>query len=423
MAKKRKTEFIHCKVSLTTHPKAPWRVSYPTEENGKTVRRRRMFASEERALAFAEETEREVDDHGVRFGGITADARRAFDYYRDARADLKAEGITPPAFDELVIEAVRELRRKHEEAKARRVSVDEAVDVFLEARESNVSLAHMAGMRSRLARFTADFGARPLHAITAEEVELWLASLRQLRPDENGHHAPCSPTTRNAFAKSLHTLFKFACGRARRWCSANPVAEVERCKVTMPEPEAYSPQEAAAILRKARAANSPLLPTLTLGLFCGLRPSEAQATDLSTIDLQKSEFRTPARKPNGEPTKTGARVAPLTPAARAFLASQPRRTGLAWEQSSRTYSKHLLAILEAAGVRFIHDGLRHSFISYRLAEIRDVARVADEVGNSPAVIKKHYRKIVTAEAAKKYFAIRPEAPAANVVPMQGRASA
>ena len=40
--------------------------------------------------------------------------------------------------------------------------------------------------------------------------------------------------------------------------------------------------------------------------------------------------------------------------------------------------------------------------------IRDVARVADECGNSPNVIKRHYREIVTTEAAKVFFAIRPE---------------
>ena len=32
----------------------------------------------------------------------------------------------------------------------------------------------------------------------------------------------------------------------------------------------------------------------------------------------------------------------------------------------------------------------------------------DECGNSPNVIKRHYREIVTTEAAKVFFAIRPE---------------
>ena len=67
-----------------------------------------------------------------------------------------------------------------------------------------------------------------------------------------------------------------------------------------------------------------------------------------------------------------------------------------------------------AKVKPIFDGARHSLISYRTAETRDVARVSDECGNSPGVIKKHYREFISSEAAGKYFAIRPEAPAENV---------
>ena len=40
--------------------------------------------------------------------------------------------------------------------------------------------------------------------------------------------------------------------------------------------------------------------------------------------------------------------------------------------------------------RVIH-GLRHSFISYRVAETQDVAKVALEAGNSPQIIFQHYR--------------------------------
>ena len=76
-----------------------------------------------------------------------------------------------------------------------------------------------------------------------------------------------------------------------------------------------------------------------------------------------------------------------------------------------------------AKVEPIHDGFRHSFITHRTAETRDVARVADECGNSPNVIKKHYRALVTEAAGKAYFAIRPNV-AENVSNIsEGRATA
>ena len=53
------------------------------------------------------------------------------------------------------------------------------------------------------------------------------------------------------------------------------------------------------------------------------------------------------------------------------------------------------------------NALRHSFISYRVAETGDVARTALEAGNSPKMIFRHYREVVDEEAAKAWFSITP----------------
>ena len=55
-----------------------------------------------------------------------------------------------------------------------------------------------------------------------------------------------------------------------------------------------------------------------------------------------------------------------------------------------------------------HNALRHSFISYRIADVQDVAKVALEAGNSPQMIFKHYRELVTPKEAKAWFSITPE---------------
>jgi hypothetical protein len=63
--------------------------------------------------------------------------------------------------------------------------------------------------------------------------------------------------------------------------------------------------------------------------------------------------------------------------------------------------------IQKTGFKWKQNALRHSFISYRVAEVKDVPRVALEAGNSPAMIFRHYRELVTAEAAGAWFAIRP----------------
>ena len=54
-----------------------------------------------------------------------------------------------------------------------------------------------------------------------------------------------------------------------------------------------------------------------------------------------------------------------------------------------------------------HNALRHSFISYRLAAVPNTAQVALEAGNSPQMIFGHYRELVRAMDAEKWFAVTP----------------
>ena len=53
------------------------------------------------------------------------------------------------------------------------------------------------------------------------------------------------------------------------------------------------------------------------------------------------------------------------------------------------------------------NALRHSYISYRVAQTGDVPRTALEAGNSPAMIFRHYRELVDEEAAKAWFSVTP----------------
>ena len=54
-----------------------------------------------------------------------------------------------------------------------------------------------------------------------------------------------------------------------------------------------------------------------------------------------------------------------------------------------------------------HNALRHSFISYRVAQTQNVAQVALEAGNSAGMIFKHYNELVQPDSAKAWFAIVP----------------
>ena len=65
--------------------------------------------------------------------------------------------------------------------------------------------------------------------------------------------------------------------------------------------------------------------------------------------------------------------------------------------------------LPPPAVEWKDKALRHSFCSYRLADVKSPAQVVLEAGNSPQMIFEHYRELVTEKAAKAWFAIAPEA--------------
>lgn len=410
MAKKRSNQkFTHCKVVLTSHPSAPWRVSYPVEIDGVTRRKRRMFSTEQKAMDFAADHEKGVVDHGIRFGGNSAEALRAFDHYRDARADLQGEDIEVPSFESLVMQAVADLRQRHEDRKKSRMAIAEAVEAFLAYKKPRVGAGRLSGLKGHLDRFAGHFGTTTLERVTGAEIESWLFALRGKRTGGD-----LDPVTRNKMRKDIKELFVYGLDPDRAWCHRNPLSSIKGEAEPHKQPLAYSVENTTAILHAALALKSPALPAIVLGLFAGLRPSETLAIDLSAIRFDKTQFRTPATKPDGTRTKTGSRMATLTPACVAWLSTQKRRDGLAWPDGEHDLKDEMNRVFATAKVKKISDGFRHSFITYRCAEIRDVGAVADECGNSPNVIKKHYREIVGQELAEKYFAIRPEAPAANV---------
>jgi len=411
MARKQKRpELTHCKVQSTTHPKAPWRVSWPVEREGRTVRIRKSFSTEDKAWDFAIKQDHDTANHGVRFGELPPEARRAFDYYRDTAVELAELGAMVPRFEELVTEALAAIRARHHENETNAITVADAVEAFKQYKTGRVGKRQADDIKNHLARFAKDFGTRAVKSVTTPEIESWLGSLRSRKnPDKLPVPPFVGPIARNAYRMTLYGFFKHGANPSRGWCPQNPVAAIEAEKVATTEPQAYTPQDAAKIMQAALDLDSPLLPALALGMFAGLRPSELEILDLSAIDLTAEDFRVPGVKPNGEKTKTGARIAPLLPACKAWFAAQPRRTGFAmFSESRKDQSREMRRILAAARVAGIHDGPRHSFVSYRTAATRDVARVADEVGNSPNVIKTYYRKIVTEAAAAKFFAIRPK---------------
>jgi hypothetical protein len=64
-------------------------------------------------------------------------------------------------------------------------------------------------------------------------------------------------------------------------------------------------------------------------------------------------------------------------------------------------------VIRASGVPWPQNVTRHSFVSYHLAEHENAAKTALEAGHSEAILFRHYRALVTPQAAAEFWAIRP----------------
>jgi integrase len=172
----------------------------------------------------------------------------------------------------------------------------------------------------------------------------------------------------------------------------------------------FAPEELEALLTHAE---SDLIPFLTIGAFAGLRSAEIERLDWREVDLVQGHVEVTAAN-----AKTASRrLAPLPENLKAWLAPLHRKTGRVFELSTTAgnLTTRLQSLARRAGLdRWRKNALRHSFISYRVADAQNVSQVALEAGNSPQIIFSSYRSVVTPQESKKYFAIVPAPAAANI---------
>jgi integrase len=83
---------------------------------------------------------------------------------------------------------------------------------------------------------------------------------------------------------------------------------------------------------------------------------------------------------------------------------------------NKDFRKPLRHACEAGRVKYKRNALRHSFGSYRMETVKNAGQVGLEMGNSAAIVMKHYFDIAEARAAREYWNIRP-AKQSNVVRM------
>jgi len=162
----------------------------------------------------------------------------------------------------------------------------------------------------------------------------------------------------------------------------------------------FTPEEMEKILLVAHAR---ILPLLAIGGFTGIRTAEICKLDWEDIKWDRGHIEV-----SGRIAKTNARrLVPLSENLKAWLAPWRGESGPIITMADPSGAMSDTAVKAGIPGGWRQNALRHSFISYRVAETGDVARTSLEAGNSPKQVFRHYREVVDEAAARAWFSITP----------------
>jgi len=323
------------------------------------------------------------------------------------------------------------------------VLVKTVIDEMLKAKRGDkLSEGYLKHLGYDLDKFNQAFSCT-IGSITGAEIDGWLRGL-----DVSGR-------TRNNLRCSVHTLFAYAKSRRYLPKDHDELEAVGRAKNHDGEIEIFTPTELVEILLRTK---EEIMPFLLVGAFAGVRHIEIQRLVWEDIRLEDDLIEIGAKK-----AKTASRrMIPLLPNLKQWLMKYRKETGPVCDYSNIGFALHKLTkgINEARRAAWAqkhgltdeqlkaneakarkaaklplrkrqkrevppgaetaelegwtpfawkHNALRHSFISYRVAQVQDVAKVSLEAGNSPRMVFSNYRELVRTADAEKWFGITPEA--------------
>jgi integrase len=283
-------------------------------------------------------------------------------------------------------------------------SIRQAVPAFLAEHERS-SVLYRAGLRKELEAFMRVYGDLAVADVDEDLLRRWIE-----RPNEDGT-APAARYFNNRLA-----TWKTFLNRARQlnWLPRADPHVAERIKPRRLEdsaPEIWTPETAARALQVVLKHDVQCLPYLVIGCWMGLRPFEMRRLKWSAWDWDRGYVDVGA---DVALKVMSQRFVPIPENVRALLHGrhEDARWGVRYKRRAkactRVHDQHTLAVLlREHGVidEWPQDVMRHSYISYRLAQGHGRGQVAEWAGNSESEIRRSYRRPLRKEDGEAWFAV------------------
>jgi integrase len=271
------------------------------------------------------------------------------------------------------------------------VSIEKLVEEYLKSvAKAGNDERDIQTVRSHLSRFSSSMKV-PIESIRAVDIDRYLESPKDW-----------ANRTRNNHKQSISRLFNWAVEKGYLPSNfENPTEKATRYKVVSSgSPGIFTPQELQKLFDHVE---EDWMPYLAIAAFAGPRSAEIPRLDWSAvlfdekvIVLEEKHTKTKRRRVAHMPDNLvdwlksyrGEMKGPICPA--------------------KNSNKMTGRLSKSSKVEWKHNGLRHSYISYQMAILRDAAKVAEQCGNSPDQVQANYKANAVESEARKWFAIRPK---------------
>lgn len=394
-----------------------YQVTVPAKVTG-TVRKRSQFKSKEEAQEWASSQHKGRKKQGELFFEATDLERREFSHILPK---LREAGIS---LTEAADFAIKRLRPEGGDR-----MIEEVTNELLQLKQSRFNRGDLRenslrDYRLRSGRFAEAFEGTQIKAIGIEEIAEWLRGLE------------LAPRTTKNFLSVISEVFTYAL--QKKYVVASPIDELsdherkELCgNEEAKEPNILTVSESKRLLAAALEFQElQLLPSVILGLFCGIRTEEIKRLDWANV------------KTNGDATititgdiakKRRIRHVEIPTNAMAWLSTCKKESGpIAPSKNWNEYQNRFRRLLRLAEFGELTENgkwksnwnanaMRHSFGSYHFALHKDSLETSRQLGHkaSDTVLFDHYRALATKEQGEAFFSIVPPKTESKLVEFAG----
>ena len=288
----------------------------------------------------------------------------------------------------------------HRKPDAEAKTFEEVSEEFLEYKKKMKLLAgkreagdrYLQTLRTQINTWQTAFGKDEIQSIHPSRVATQLTSIWMDK---------YSLKTKKNLLGTLSTIVRWA--QAKGYVSKDHLATdgVQLPDAPLKTPEIFTPDE---LMRIFIALPAPVIPYFAIMAFGGGRRSEIEKTPMANVNLEDGKiFISPevAKKNAGRPLKIKEN---LDLWLKEFAKDDGKLVNSSRATAPATYKKRF----DEVGVKWVDNGLRHSFCTYLLTLTDDMVLTSRLAGNSPAMLDKHYTANNATKAdAEEWFSITP----------------